>query len=85
MVWNGTHLARICMTQTAPPTGTIIRGSRNNNHKQGATVEGLNIGGILLLYLSLIVFGIGTLGAIGLWIGRLPRAALLTVDSEWRR
>ena len=81
MVWNGTHLARICMTQTAPPTGTIIRGSRNNNHKQGATVEGLNIGGILLLYLSLIVFGIGTLGAIGLWIGRLPRAALLTFAS----
>src|SRR6516162_7752968 len=81
MVWNGTHLARICMTQTAPPTGTIIRGSRNNNHKQGATVEGLNIGGIMLLYLSLIVFGIGTLGAVGLWIGRLPRAALLTFAS----
>jgi hypothetical protein len=41
-------------------------------------VEGLNIGGFLLLYLSLIVFGIGSLGAVGLWIGRLPRAALLT-------
>ena len=44
-------------------------------------MEGLNIGGILLLYLSLIVFGIGSLGAVGLWIGRLPRAALLTFAS----
>jgi hypothetical protein len=44
-------------------------------------VEGLNIGGILLLYLSLIVFGIGTLAAIGLWIARFNRGALLTFAS----
>src|SRR5262245_8045953 len=66
------------MTQTGPPTGRIIKVRGTNIGWQGATVEDINIGGILLLYLSLIVLGIGTLGAVGLWIGRLPRAALLT-------
>jgi hypothetical protein len=44
-------------------------------------VEGINIGGFLILYLSLFVFGIGSLAAVGLWIGRLHRAALLTFAS----
>jgi hypothetical protein len=46
-------------------------------------VEGINIGGILLLYVSLFVFGMGLLVAAGFWLrdtslGRRPRAALLT-------
>jgi hypothetical protein len=44
-------------------------------------VEGLNLGGILLLYLSLFLFGIGTLVAVGLWITGFNRGALLTFAS----
>jgi hypothetical protein len=36
-------------------------------------MEGIDIGMILLLYVSLIALGLGSLAAAGLWIGRVSR------------
>jgi hypothetical protein len=44
----------------------------------GATVEGVNVGAILLGYLGIAVFGLTSLTALGLLIARQAKAALIT-------
>ena len=41
-------------------------------------MEGINIGGILILYLSVLVFGTGSLSGLVLWLAGRSRTALLT-------
>jgi hypothetical protein len=47
----------------------------------GATVEGVNLGGIFLGYLAALVFGGTSLMAVGLLIARLTKAALVVFAS----
>src|SRR5262249_17487278 len=47
----------------------------------GATVEGVNVGGLLLGYLAVLVFGIASVVALGLCIARLTRAARIVFAS----
>jgi hypothetical protein len=48
---------------------------------RGATVEGVNMGGMLLGCVALLAFGVVSLVAAGLLIGRLSRAALIVFAS----
>src|SRR5262249_18779894 len=47
----------------------------------GATVEGVNVGGILLGYLAVLVFGVASVVALGLCLAQLTRAARVVFAS----